>query len=192
MLESIPLWCYIIPYILHIYIVYNVTQKSMTKYNKQNLYDIIASNTPNLNKFSECVNYLMLLMWIPFIKSFTISPLISLFKYVSVIFLLRSILVNVTILPSCNSEKCTNYEGLYKYIFGHCNDKILSGHISIGILLLYLMNKYELVNYFWSNFYIVLLFILSILIVAVRWHYTIDVLFAYIITLFLIYLYPDL
>ena len=58
-LESLPLWVFIIPFLIHLYSVYYLSNlKLPNRYNHQNLYDIIASNPINLNKYSYTINYL--------------------------------------------------------------------------------------------------------------------------------------
>jgi hypothetical protein len=194
-LESLPLWIYIIPYFLHIYSVKYLLNLSLSKkYNTQNLYDIIASNTTNLNKYSYLINYLCMLFILPFIFQFKINYLISFFKYYSLILFIRAILTNVTVLPSCLSENCEDYKdyGWYKYINGHCNDKIFSGHVAKSIIAVYLIYKNKLLSTPLMYCAYLLLFIISILIVMVRWHYTIDVLIAYIISGLIICYAPNL
>ncbi len=194
-LESLPLWVFIIPYFFHIYSVSYLLNLSLNKrYNKQNLYDIIASNTTNLNKYSYLINYLCMLFILPFIFQFKINYLISFFKYYSLLLFIRAILTNVTVLPSCLSENCEDYKdyGWYKYINGHCNDKIFSGHVAKSIMALYLIYKNKLLSQPLMYCAFLLLFIISILIVMVRWHYTIDVLIAYIISGLIICYAPNL
>lgn len=194
-LESLPLWVFIIPFLIHLYSVYYLSNlKLPNKYNHQNLYDIIASNTINLNKYSYIINYLCFIFIIPIIFNFKLVYLISFFKYYSILILFRSILTNVTILPSCHSENCNDYEyyGIFKYINGHCNDKIFSGHVSTIILLNYIIYKNKLLSPLFMFMMFLLLFIVSILIIMIRWHYTIDVLLAYIICGLIITYAPNL
>lgn len=194
-LELLPLWVFIIPYFLHIYSVSHLLNLSLNKkYNNQNLYDIIASNTPNLNKYSYIINYLCMLFIIPFIFQFKLIYFISFFKYYSLLLFTRAILTNVTVLPSCLSENCQDYKnhGWYRYINGHCNDKIFSGHVAKSIMALYLIYKNKLLSQPLMYCAFLLLFIISILIIMVRWHYTIDVLIAYIISGLIICYAPNL
>ena len=191
-LQSLPLWIYVIPYLIHIFSTYYFTKINFLKdYNNRALYDIIASNTPNFSKYCELINLALLIFIIPFLLNFKTKYLVSFFKYVSIILLMRSILNFVTILPSCKKEKCNNKSYL-KYLMGHCNDKIFSGHISIGIILIYLLYKYKLLNKVTSSIFILMLLLISLLIILCRWHYTVDVLLAYIITGFVINFSPNL
>ena len=169
-----------------------MTKKNRNEYNKQTLHDVIADNTPNLNKYSEYVNVVMILFWIPLVLSFSLAPFISVFKYVSILFFIRSILVSSTVLPSCKLETCSDYNGIYKYIFGHCNDKIFSGHASLSIVLVYIMKRFALINDSFYIFFVLLTILVSLAIVMVRWHYTVDVLLAYLITGGLLYIEPSL
>lgn len=191
-LKNLPLSVYFLPYIIHLLIVYVMSNKKRDKYNRQQLYDIIADNTPNLSKYCEYVNITMVLFWLPLLFSFALAPFISIFKYVSILFFIRSILTSSTILPSCNAEKCTNYNGLYKYILGYCNDKIFSGHVSVCLVLVHIMKRFDIINDYMYIFFILLTVLISIAIIMVRWHYTVDVLLAYIITCGLLYIEPSL
>lgn len=191
-LQSLPLWVFVIPYLIHIFSTYYFTKiKFLKEYNNNDLYDIIASNTPNFHNYCEIINVVLLIYFIPFLLNFKTKYLISFFKYVSIIILLRSILNFVTILPSCKKERCNN-ESYLKYLMGHCNDKIFSGHISIGIILIYLLYKYKLLSKITFTIFIILLLLISLFIILCRWHYTVDVLLAYIITGFIINLSPNL
>lgn len=190
--QSLPLWIFVLPYIFHIFNTYCFTNfMLLNKYNNYQLYDIIASNTPNLQKYCEIINIIILFFIIPFILNYKTDFLISIFKYISIIILLRSILNIVTILPSCHKQECDNKSYL-RYLIGHCNDKIFSGHISVSIILIYLIYKNKLVNKTIFNILILLLLFISIFIILCRWHYTIDVLLAYIITGFVIKISPNL
>ena len=191
-LQSLPLIFYVIPYLIHIFSTYYFTKiKFLKDYNNKDLYDIIASNTPNLHNYCEIVNVVLLIFFIPFLLNFKTKYLVSFFKYLSIVILLRSILNFATILPSCNNEKCHN-ESYFKYLIGHCNDKIFSGHISVGIILIYLLYKYKLLNKLTFTIFLIMLLFISVFIILCRWHYTVDVLLAYIITGFIINSSPNL
>ncbi len=191
-LKSLPLWIYVIPYLLHIIVTYQFTNTDFIKeYNKSNLYDLIASNTLNLNKYCEVINYSIILLLIPFILNYKKDYLISIFKYLSIIIFFRSILSYVTVLPSCKDEK-DNYGKFKKYFLGHSNDKIFSGHISLCIVLIYLLYRNKIIDSYTLCLFLIILLFNSVLIILCRWHYTVDVLLAYIITPFIILLSPNL
>ena len=191
-LESLPLWIFVLPYIFHIFNTYCFTNfMKLNEYNNNQLYDIIASNTPNLQEYCDIINVVILIFIIPFLLNYKTDYLISIFKYISIIILLRGILNIVTILPSCHKQDCDN-QSYFRYLIGHCNDKIFSGHISVSLILIYLIYKNKLVNKTVLNIYNLLLLFISIFIILCRWHYTVDVLLAYIITGFIIKTSPNL
>ena len=118
-LNKLPLWYYLIPYILHIISTNLLTDKFNDVKSYKPLYDVIMSNTPDLSDYENVSNYLFLFIAIFLIIPLYIKPnnkvFISLFKYFSVLVLLRSITSYVTILPS-QTSKCKNSFGLLRYI----------------------------------------------------------------------------
>ena len=183
--QKIPLWVYIIPFIFHILsnkFLYSMQQRKSTY---QPLYDIIISNVPDLSKYNFIPNTLTLIMFsfliIPLCLKPNVNVFISLFKYLSVIILLRSITTSVTILPS-SVNGCKFDLSFLTFLNGHCIDKIFSGHTSITLLLVFLYNKYNIIS---SNLIYVLLFLqilVSISLILTKEHYTIDVILGYLIT----------
>lgn len=183
--QTIPLWVYIIPFILQTLsngFLYTMQDR---KSNYKPLYDVIISNVPDLSKYNFIPNILMFIL-----STFLIIPLyikpnynvfMSLFKYLSVILFLRSITTSVTILPSIVNG-CKFKMNLITFLNGHCIDKIFSGHTSVSLLLVYLYNKYNIIT---SNLIYVLLFIqilLALSLILTKEHYTIDVILGYLIT----------
>ena len=70
-LQNIPLWVYIIPYIMHfLTVVYLFSKKEVIRGSKP-LYDTIISNIPDLSKFRNIPNILLLVL-----MSYLIIPLI--------------------------------------------------------------------------------------------------------------------
>jgi hypothetical protein len=83
----------------------------------------------------------------------------------------------MTILPkhrSCNINE-------QQYLFGGCYDKIFSGHFAVILLITLLLKKY---NYISLPLLILINMIHFIMILVFRWHYTIDIVIALLITLF--------
>ena len=69
-LNKLPLWYYLIPYILHIISTNLLTDKFNDVKSYKPLYDVIMSNTPDLSDYENVSNYLFL-----FIAIFLIIPL---------------------------------------------------------------------------------------------------------------------
>lgn len=96
-----------------------------------------------------------------------------------ILFIIRDITISVTILPKVK-ECDTNNSNL---IFGGCYDKIFSGHLATVLLLSLLMYKYKII----TNVYVlsIINIVNALLILTVRAHYTIDIIVAIFVTLFL-------
>jgi len=92
------------------------------------------------------------------------------------IMFLRLLFIHITILPkhrSCNINE-------QNYLFGGCYDKIFSGHFAVLLLITLLLKKY---NYISLPLFIVINVIHFLMILVFRWHYTIDMVIAGLITL---------
>ena len=193
-LNKLPLWYYLIPYILHIISTNLLTDKFNDVKSYKPLYDAIMSNTPDLSDYENVSNYLFFFIAIFLIIPLYIKPnnkiFISLFKYFSVLVLLRSITSYVTILPS-QTSKCKNNLGLLRYINGHCIDKIFSGHTATSLIIILMYHKYNIISKNMVYFLLGVQFLLAISLIVTRGHYTIDVVIAYLITIF-VYLLLDL
>ena len=193
-LNKLPLWYYLIPYILHIISTNLLTDKFNDVKSYKPLYDAIMSNTPDLSDYENVSNYLFFFIAIFLIIPLYIKPnnkiFISLFKYFSVLVLLRSITSYVTILPS-QTSKCKNNLGLLRYINGHCIDKIFSGHTATSLIIILMYHKYNIISKNMVYFLLGIQFLLAISLIVTRGHYTIDVVIAYLITIF-VYLLFDL
>lgn len=192
--NELPSWVFIFPYMLHIcstsYLLYGEPHKYT---HTKPLYDIIINNTPDLSKYHYLINYIMILLIIPFLINPQLQYFISIFKYISIILFFRAITTCVTILPHCIMNKCNiEKNNFFQYIFGHCNDKIFSGHTSISLILVYLIYKYQLVNNNLLPFFIFIQVLITFLLVITRGHYTIDILLGYFITGTILLLISDL
>ena len=137
------------------------------------VFDIGYYVLPNLSKYEFICNIYICI----FIILLYLSNLWEEFLgFLIPIMIIRLLFIHVTILPkhrSCNINK-------QNYLFGGCYDKIFSGHFSIILLITLLLKKYKyisltsliLIN---INYFIMLL--------VFRWHYTIDMIIAGLITL---------
>jgi hypothetical protein len=94
------------------------------------------------------------------------------------IMLLRLFFIHLTILPkhrSCNINE-------QNYLFGGCYDKIFSGHFAVLLLISLLLKKH---NYISFPSLILINIIHFLMLLVFRWHYTIDMVIAGLITLFI-------
>jgi hypothetical protein len=131
----------------------------------------------------------------PFITEFILGYKIldDYIYYLAIILIIRMVMINITILPPIKEclKKDENGEDIHKFgikeLFnGHCYDKIFSGHFaSVFLFILILYSK----NIF-TNIPVLTLYAVfnAILILITRYHYTIDIVVAMLVTL-LVYLH---
>jgi len=141
---------------------------------KPKIYDISYKYLPNLEKYEYLSDIFTISIIIPVI----FYP--KIFKeYVGfwvVIFLIRSITIRLTVLPKSNNCESNNYINL-----GNCYEKIFSGHFSSALLATILYYKYNIIDIKTLS---ILNIINGILIILTRHHYTIDIIVAFFVTMF--------
>ena len=108
--------------------------------------------------------------------------------YFLIIYLIRMIMINSTILPkqkTCNSEF-----NLMSIFNGHCYDKIFSGHFASAFLLVLIVYKKNII----TNIPILAIYstIIALLILVTRSHYTIDIVVALVVVMFVYFNVPNL
>jgi hypothetical protein len=158
------------------------------------VWDILHANFKNYSEYNYTKNWYMIVFFIPliynifkitngFIKEF-------IFKFLIIIFL-RSITITATILPKNTTvevkpDKYGNLSLFDKTIGGGCYDKMFSGHFAFGLLLTLLMFKYNILKMNTLNLMLfVVLNALHLFILGVtRSHYTMDMIVALYVTLF--------
>ena len=109
------------------------------------------------------------------------TPYVKLLMYrILLMFFIRSIIINLTVLPK---EKSCNDKGLtiYNYVFGHCYDKLYSGHYASVYLTSSLLYTNGIINVYIFAFINI---IGALLILSARFHYTNDIVFAYFASFF--------
>jgi hypothetical protein len=179
MIEIVILSMYIV---FHYYNVNNLKEEVSEYYNKRReqkkiktkVYDISFKYLPNLEKYEYLSDITTILIIIPII----FYP--KIFKeYIGfwiVIFLIRSMTIRLTVLPKSNNCESNKFINL-----GTCYEKIFSGHFSSVLLATILYYKYNIID-------IQTLSLLNIinggLIILTRHHYTIDIVVAFFVTLF--------
>lgn len=135
----------------------------------QKVYDISHKYLPNLshNNLAWAIMHIFATIT-PFI--FGTEVITDMAIFMPVIFIIRGICSNVTILPkdkTCDDSKF----GFNNLFLGHCYDKIFSGHFATTIMLsliLFTRNILGIIPLFLFNL------INAFLILATRSHYTID------------------
>lgn len=143
---------------------------------KDTLHDIL----PDLSAHVVWRDYILPLFFIPFLfiknKTQIIKLFIEGFMY---LITLKAITIFFTFIPSSNS-KCAEKKQL-----NHCYHQMFSGHNSVVVLLLLLFLYYTP----WTNYmilFIIAVILYSLLILATRAHYTVDILVSYIIVYLLV------
>lgn len=163
------------------------TQKIVDKYNLNDkpLYDIGHVLLPNLSQYYLLADlFVSILVIAVFISYYKDPKLITFLLMAMTIFLMKYVIQILTILPdpTVNLSCKTRHNFIFKIIFGNCNDMMFSGHTAISILcLIFLMEKFKGIIIYLYMFLVMAIAILSI---AVRNHYTIDVVMAFFVVYF--------
>lgn len=173
---------------LNTIISYSVYYQGKTYYDRrmqngkttQKIYDIGMKYVPDK---SDNKTLLLIIDLIPILLPLLIlwnSGHIKDYYYIlGNILLIRLIFTTLTILPK--NKKCDDSEFTIKNaIWGHCYDKIFSGHFASVFLVVLFVYKYKI----FTDRLIMILFLISyaILIISVRYNYTIDIAVAFIVT----------
>jgi len=186
-------YIYIIPYIFHIlYIFYNIklAEINNTKMRKP-LKDIIMNNSYDLSDIDYIINPLIIIFLLPYMNMTNYIYLIDYLKIFSVIVGLRIITTTVTEIPSSN-VKCTSMErGIFKYVFGHCFDKIFSGHTAATLLLILIAYNKNIVTFDKYIILQILQILYAYLLIITHSHYSVDVILSYVIVIPIFYLLKD-
>lgn len=132
--------------------------------------------TPNLFEFEFLLNLYGQSIILPLF--FNIKALIEFIFLMIIIFLIRSFVIWLTVLPKY--KKCNiQYSNFF---FGGCYDKLFSGHTACILIATLLYKKY----FNLSNIYLVLINAINIfLLLSTRGHYTNDIIMAIFVTLFI-------
>jgi hypothetical protein len=174
-------WFWFIPAIIFIFGSNYLTNKIGNEHFSKttDLFDLGHILIPDLHEYYYIYNLCFYIVAASFFALSTKGK-IDFFTKLVIIYVLRGITILVTILPK--HHKCENSDTIFTYINGDCFDKIFSGHTSFMFLLTLFLMKENLIN-LPVLIGINLANIFSIL--AVRSHYTVDVLLALLITFFI-------
>lgn len=152
------------------------------------LFDVIHAYMPDLSKYYHVVDFMVLFMIIGFMAFVGYKKNWVLLEQFligfALVFVLKYIMQLVTILPDPtlhNDETCDQRYGSnssIRFLVGYCNDMIFSGHTAVCILIVFaLIGHVPTVATWLLGLYAASVGYLSI---AVRNHYTIDVLVAFL------------
>jgi hypothetical protein len=92
--------------------------------------------------------------------------------------LIRCITIQATVLPKL--KHCDIPDTFYSRCFGGCHDKIFSGHFAFVFLITLLLMEKKYLSMFTTT---VINLLHGVLIIAVRNHYSIDVIVSFFVTL---------
>ena len=140
-------------------------------------YDFIQSHTNDWSEYRKIVDYMLYFIMLFAVVNYRHLPLYKIISTLSVFLVLRSISIFATSLHDCPDKKVKcEFSPKKALISGGCEDKMFSGHtIATLTLCYYLAGVYPKARALFIAYPI----ILSILIIVVRDHYTIDVLTAW-------------
>lgn len=154
--------------------------KNRQEENKTNpkVYDIAHKYIPDLRKYQVYNHIFTFALLIPLLKN--VSVLEEYVSYWVPLFFVRSIFNIVTILPK---NKCCCVDNTKQFAFvGGCYDKVFSGHFASVLLSMLLYHKYKWIPMSTS---VALLSLNGLGILLTRSHYTIDLLVAFVTTMFM-------
>lgn len=174
-------------FIVLIFCIFNINNYVLDTYSKNDvkLFDIVHYHSPEqLVEFGYVSDFLTILLLAHTIYKLYVklihfhdTNIYYFFKCLVLCQTVRKIITIMTILPDpsgiCNEKP-------FKIILGRCNDLPVSGHTSTSILCYYFLREYGEVSFI---YYYVL--INCTIIILVRNHYTIDVIFAFFMTSYL-------
>jgi len=161
------------------------------------IWDIIHSNFADYSVFNYSKDIYLIVFFLPVIFNLQIISIVYLYEFFwkfMILIFLRSFTIISTILPR-NSKlkvkinKKTDFLTVlyHRTIGGGCFDKIYSGHASFGLLATLLLFKYGFLE---SNIFNISLFVLInlihfMMIGVTRAHYTVDIIVAIYVTLWI-------
>jgi len=169
-------------------LVFYENRKKLNKIHPK-IFDISYKYLPDLtdNKFLSIILNIIVFTS-PFIIEFIFGYKIldEYIYYFFIIYIIRSIFINVTILPKI--KKCNNNFNFISFLNGQCYDKIFSGHFASFFLLILILYK----NKIYTNIPVLSLstFIIALFILLTRSHYSVDILTALFVVITIYYNFP--
>jgi hypothetical protein len=163
----------IILFLLHTIIIPRLNH--IGKKYKHNIYDLGFEYLPNLRKFAFISDIIIVLC----LFTLFIPGMFLKFTYLFIpIMLIRCVTIQATVLPKI--KHCKIPDNFYSRCFGGCHDKIFSGHFAFVFLITLLLMEKSYLSLFTTS---LINFLHGLLIIAVRNHYSIDVIVSFFVTL---------
>lgn len=163
---------YVLDYIEHAGDTFYMNQSS----HFPTIYDIlhkVLPHIPMLEHMSDIICVSLLLSLVVLDKTIFYYFL----GFILTIFIIRSVTIFVTVLPK--NKKCNvKHASMFR---GGCYDKIFSGHFATGLLATLMLYSNNYIN---MIFLLLINFLNALFIILSRNHYTIDIIVALFITLF--------
>lgn len=161
------------------------------------IYDLVHSNFSDYSVFNYSKDIYLIVFFLPVI--FNLQKISNVYLYeffwkFMILTFLRSFTIISTILPRNSklkvkiNKKTDFWTILYhRTIGGGCFDKIYSGHASFGLLATLLLFKYRFLesNIFNISLFVLINFIHFMMITITRAHFTVDVVVAIYVTLWI-------
>jgi hypothetical protein len=172
--------------LLHFVLTYNVHLQGKAFYsnrirkNKINpkIYDVGMKYIPDLSKYTSLEYFAHA---VPVILPIVLGEMVFVpFLQLSIyIHIFRMIFIHLTILPKHKECNDTRF-GISNLLIGHCYDKVFSGHFATVLLAVMIAYGVGVL----SNLLIpiLLLVLYAILIIALRFHYTVDIAVAVLVS----------
>jgi hypothetical protein len=168
----------------------NYINKKTEIHKFQSLPDLIVDNLPDLSDnilVKDIVDYSLFIWIIPIIINQRYDLLKFFYKFISIIYFLRTLTKFFTIIPSQGKGCINDIRKAECYLTGYCNDKIFSGHTSITLALLLIIIDNNLIDSSLNPVLVLLHLSYVLLILSSRFHYSVDVILSYIITISLFF-----
>lgn len=148
------------------------------------IYDMGHSLLSDHSQIKDIINYIILIIIIIFLifnKNGNLKTVfLQIIGYTIPLFLLRLICIFSTILPTINDDTLQSEWKSKYYILGHQFDKVVSGHMTLTIILIYIFSR-NTPNL--KIVYYILGILQAIFLITTREHYTVDVILAIVITI---------
>lgn len=137
------------------------------KSNSKKVFDIFHNILPHIDEYEYAADIIGTLVFL-YMAFNSISLVYTTVGYALTILIIRSLFVNLTVLPKneiCNVENTSA-------IRGGCYDKIFSGHYAITLIMTILLHGQNYINTVW---FFIINIVNALFILISRNHYTVDI-----------------
>lgn len=148
---------------------------------RSHVYDVFHRILPEYNTLlANTLKDFFIMIFFVFIIFKDKTLLVPILETFLIVLVIRAIAINITILPK--HKKCKDPDNYIEInTIGHCYDKVVSGHFAIGFIVsLYALDK-RIIN---IESCVLFNIINALMILLTRSHYSVDILFAFIIVLY--------